>query len=103
MRREPTEAEKKLWRLLRSKQLAEYKFRRQHPIGPYIADFACFKAKLVELDGGQHAERVEYDDQRTAAMQRDGWRVLRVWNPDVMSNAEGVAETILAALERRNT
>jgi very-short-patch-repair endonuclease len=89
---------------LRSRQLADYKFRRQHPIGPYIADFACFTGKLVvELDGGQHAERVDYDEQRTAAMQREGWRVLRFWNPDVMSNAEGVAETILAFLKRRNT
>jgi very-short-patch-repair endonuclease len=102
MRREPTDAEQRLWKLLRSKQLAEYKFRRQHPIGPYIADFACFSAKLViELDGGQHAERIQYDEQRRLVLERAGWRVIRFGNPDVLANAEGVAETVLTALSKQ--
>jgi len=101
MRRQPTDAEKRMWGLLRSRRLAHLKFRRQHPIGPYVADFACFMAKLIiEIDGGQHAGRAAYDEMRRVELERQGWRVLRFWNPDVMTNPEGVAETILAALPK---
>ena len=104
LRREQTPAEQALWRLLRSKQLDGLKFRRQHPIGPYIADFACYSAKLVvELDGGQHADNVEHDEKRTEALTRDGWRVLRFWNPDVLRDPQSIVETILAAADPSRT
>jgi very-short-patch-repair endonuclease len=102
LRRDATEVERRMWQLLRSRALAGWKFRRQHPIERYVADFACPAAKLViELDGGQHAERAAQDAERTSALARHGWRVLRFWNTEVVENAEGVAETILAALRAR--
>lgn len=81
-----------------------YGFRRQHPIGSYIADFACTKQKLiVELDGGQHNEHTAaaYDNIRTTALEKLGYRVLRFWNNDVLENIEGVCETILHALKNK--
>jgi|SRR5579884_2001204 len=94
LRRDSTPAEKKLWRGLRSK-LPRYKWRRQMPIGPYFADFACFSEKLViELDGSQHASAATYDDVRTRFIEARGFRVLRFWNGDVLSNTDGVLETI---------
>ena len=87
-----------LWRCLRGEQLGGWKFRRQHPIPPYIADFACIEAKLVvEVDGGQHADSA-YDAARDEHLRLHGWRVLRFWNNDVLSNPEGVAEGILNTL-----
>lgn len=89
-----TEAERALWRLL-----SPYRprFTRQLVVGTYIIDLACRSAKLaVELDGGQHAERTEYDASRTAWLEAQGWRVLRLWNSDVLSNPEGAAEFVLA-------
>jgi very-short-patch-repair endonuclease len=98
LRRDATEAEKRLWRALREK-LPQAKWRRQMPIGPYFADFACFAERLiVELDGGQHASASEYDAARTRFMEGQNYRVLRFWNNDVMENMEGVLETIAAAL-----
>jgi very-short-patch-repair endonuclease len=94
-----TEAEHALWRLLRNRRLQGHKFRRQHPIGPYIADFACVAARLiVEADGGQHADSVT-DERRTAWLQAHGWRVIRFWNTDVLANPEYVVTTILVALQ----
>ena len=99
LRRDATDAERAIWRGLKTKQLSGWKFRRQHPIGPYFADFACPAAKLiVELGGGQHAVRVAQDARRTAHLERGGWRVIRFWNTDVLTNLEGVLETILNAL-----
>jgi very-short-patch-repair endonuclease len=99
MRREPTDAEKRLWFALKDRRLATYKFRRQHAIDRYIVDFACLEAQLIiELDGGQHAGQVRYDDKRTQRLQALGFRVLRFWNNDALSNAEGVLTMILAAL-----
>ncbi|HKS57832.1 MAG TPA: DUF559 domain-containing protein [Xanthobacteraceae bacterium] len=98
MRHIATDAEKKLWRLLRSRQLDAAKFRRQVPIENYIVDFACHEERLiVEVDGGQHAEnpRDAARDKRLAAL---GYRVLRFWNNDVLRNPSGVLETILAEL-----
>jgi len=84
---------------LRGRQLCGFKFRRQHPVDRYIADFLCLEAKLIiELDGGQHAERVEYDAARTAVLEACGYRVLRFWNHQVLEEFEGVVETILREL-----
>ena len=100
LRQESTGAEKKLWSRLRDRRLASAKFRRQLPIGPYIADFACVEAQLiVELDGGQHADRAEHDEARSAFLNSKGFRVLRFWNNDVLLNIEGVLTVILQALD----
>lgn len=80
------------------------KFRRQHPMGRYVLDFACIDAKLaVELDGGQHAEQQEKDHLRTAWLETQGWTVLRFWNNDVLQNTEGVVSMIHDALAQRLT
>jgi very-short-patch-repair endonuclease len=101
LRRAPTDAERRLWRMLRGRQLGGLRFRRQVPIGPYIADFACLEAALViELDGGQHAEAIGYDRQRDRYLAERGYRVLRIWNHDVDQNIEGVLETVLRASGR---
>jgi len=90
-----TDVERMLWRALRGKQLNGQRFRRQHPIGQYIADFACVEQKVViELDGGQHQEQFVYDEQRSIFLQAQGWRILRFWNSDVLSNPDGVLSVI---------
>jgi very-short-patch-repair endonuclease len=94
-----TLAEHKLWQALRGKQIDGRRFRRQHPIDPYIADFACLeKMLIIELDGGQHQDQKEYDERRTKYLQQQGWRVLRFWNNDVMRNLEGVLSSVVDAL-----
>ncbi len=94
-----TGAEARLWRKLRGRQLADAKFRRQTPIGHYIVDFICLEARLiVELDGGQHAQNSAADAERTAWLEGQGFRVLRFWNNDVLSNTGGVVERIQMAL-----
>lgn len=94
-----TDVERLLWQALRGMQIHGQRFRRQHPIGPYIADFACVEQKLVvELDGGQHQEQQAYDEHRTAFMQAQGWRVLRFWNNDALDNMEGVLFRIAESL-----
>jgi len=99
LRREQTPHEARLWGLLRSRRFLGYRFRRQVPIGPYIADFVCHGRKLViELDGGQHADDPS-DAVRDAELQRRDYRVLRIWNSELTSNEDGVAEAILAALQ----
>ena len=98
MRSDSTDAEHRLWQLLRAHRFAGYKFRRQVPIDFYIADFVCFAQRLiVELDGGQHANNPS-DEQRDAYLKSQGFRVLRIWNNDLFTNEEGVAEAILSAL-----
>lgn len=93
-----TDTEQKLWRHLRNRQLQGWKFRRQHEIDRYIADFACPDAGLVvELDGGQPDEQVAYDETRTRKLQGMGYRVLRFWDNDVLTNIEGVLAVILEA------
>ena len=100
LRARPTDAERKLWAVLRNKQLGGYRFRRQPPIGRYIADFVCFERKLVvEVDGGQHATDKDRDAARTACLESQGFRVLRFWNNEVLGNTDGVAQTICKALE----
>ncbi|MGH7887599.1 MAG: endonuclease domain-containing protein [Candidatus Binatia bacterium] len=100
LRRNPTDAEKFLWRGLRFWQIDGYKFRRQQPLGRYIVDFICFEKKLIiEIDGGQHAEQVKYDAERDAWLCAQGFSVLRFWNNDVLQNINGVKESILSKLE----
>jgi very-short-patch-repair endonuclease len=104
LRRNMTEAEKKLWSLLRLSQLGGYRFRRQHPIGRYIADFYCPTLKVVvELDGGQHAdERQKLQDRtRSSWLQSKQIQVLRFWNSDVLSNPDGVLRSIAICLSAR--
>jgi very-short-patch-repair endonuclease len=89
-----TDAERRLWHHLRGKQLGA-RFRRQAPIGPYIADFACFDPKLViELDGGQHDQQRGYDTRRDAWLRAQGFALLRFWNDETLRNTSGVAERI---------
>lgn len=103
LRHDMTQAEKKLWYILRGKQLG-FKFRRQQALDVYIADFVCLEKRLiVELDGGQHAERTEYDRKRTAYLESQGFRVLRFWNHDVLQNPEGVVTVLLEHLARSPT
>lgn len=91
LRRDGSRAEKICWELLRAHRMVGLKFRRQHPIGPYFADFACVSRKLViEIDGDHHAFQIEADARRTAVMERQGWRVLRFWANHVVENPEGV-------------
>ena len=98
LRLNSTDVERRMWAVLRDRRLAGYRFRRQHPIGDYVVDFACTKHHLiVETDGGQHSENPE-DERRTAFLKAEGWRVIRFWNNDVLANTEGVIETILRAL-----
>jgi very-short-patch-repair endonuclease len=95
-----TEAEVKLWQCLRMHQANGVHFRRQHPIGKYIVDFCAPRQKLIiELDGGQHADQLEYDEQRTKFLQSRGYRVVRFWNNDVLRNTQGVMSVILEMLE----
>jgi very-short-patch-repair endonuclease len=96
-----TDAERRLWACLRGRRLVGYKFRRQHPLGRYILDFACIEHRLaIEADGGQHSESAA-DERRTAWLERQGWRVLRFWNNEILANSEGVQEMILQALGER--
>ena len=91
-----TEAEARLWHELRGRRLDRIKFRRQVPIGIYVADFACLEAKLiVELDGSQHAESM-HDRVRDADLKARGFRVLRFWNDDVLRELDSVCDTIIA-------
>ncbi|MDC7784500.1 DUF559 domain-containing protein [Rhodoplanes sp. TEM] len=102
LRRELTDAERKLWWHLRRVPPGASHWRRQAPIGPYFADFACHAARLViELDGGQHAAdaNATHDVTRTAYLEAQGYRVLRFWNNDVLANVDGVLEVIATALD----
>ena len=99
LRKNPTDAERRLWTYLRHKQVDGFRFRRQAPIGSYVVDFVCFSARLVvEVDGGHHALRPERYAERTKWLENEGFRVIRFWNSDVLENTEGVAETVRRAL-----
>lgn len=99
MRSEQTPAEAKLWSILRGKRLQGFKFARQVVIGRYIADFVARTHKLVvEIDGHQHGYTIERDAARTAFLEREGYRVLRFTNSDVLTNLEGVATMISCEL-----
>ena len=99
LRKELTPTEAKLWARLRNDQLG-VNFRRQHAVGNYITDFCSPKTKLIiELDGSQHLEQEEYDQERTEYLEEQGYKVLRFWNNEVTNNIEGVILTIMQALE----
>lgn len=103
LRRDATDAETKLWFALRDRRLDGHKFVRQKAIPPYIADFVCRDRKLViEVDGGQHADNPS-DIRRDAFMRADGYRVLRFWNTDVLTNLDGVLTAVVSALSSDRT
>ena len=105
LRRDSTEAEKRLWAILRNRNLNGWKFRRQVPIDTFIVDFCCIKAWLiVELDGGQHAdEKQHYDDLRTRQLKALGFRVLRFWNREVLRQTDGVTQEISRMLKAQRS
>lgn len=95
-----TDAESRLWYHLRDRQLGGWKFRRQHPVGPFIVDFICLEKKVViELDGGQHGENEEVDARRTAYLNKMGYHVLRFWNHEVLQETDAIMDTIFDTLE----
>ena len=99
LRKNRTDAESLLWIHLRNRQLAHCKFRRQHVIGPYIVDFVCLeKALILEIDGGQHADNVTYDENRTLYLESRGYKVIRFWNNEVLSEIEAVLSIIYDSL-----
>jgi very-short-patch-repair endonuclease len=101
MRREPTDAEAAMWRLLRDRRFQRFKFRRQVPFQSYILDFVCFEQRLViEIDGSQHASAAA-DVARDDALVREGFMVARYWNNDVLQRRDTVMEDILAKLSER--
>lgn len=98
LRQPQTPAEAKLWRRLRANQIAGVKFRRQHPVGPFVVDFYCASAKLlIEIDGDSHYREGHSEKSRTAFLQQRGYRVIRFTNTDVHTNIEGVLEAIAEA------
>lgn len=102
LRRLQTSAEQKLWTRLRAGQLGGLKFRRQHPVGSFVADFYCPACRLmIEIDGDSYAERREYDAMRTKWIEKQGYRVMRFSNDDVYHRLEAVLEAILAECEER--
>jgi very-short-patch-repair endonuclease len=101
LRKSSTPAEKKLWQSLRNRNLGDYKFRRQHPIGPYIADFFCAEVGLVvEVDGGGHLDQIEYDQDRTDWLEDQGFHVIRFWNDNVLNHLDDVTQEILHTCEQ---
>jgi very-short-patch-repair endonuclease len=97
LRRDATDVERKLWAVLRNRQIDGRKFRFQATVGPFVADFLCVEAMLiVELDGSQHSE--DADAERTRYLEERGYRVLRFWNNEVIENLDGVVQVIRAAL-----
>jgi very-short-patch-repair endonuclease len=100
LRERSTLPERKLWALLRSRRFIGFRFRRQVPIGPYIADFVCYgRGLVIELDGSQHADDQAYDNRRDAELNCRGFRVLRIWNGQFAQDERTVMEGILAALQ----
>ncbi|SHL71758.1 endonuclease domain-containing protein [Roseibium suaedae] len=102
LRQNGTDAERRLWHHLRNRNLNGWKFRRQVPIGLFVADFMCKEARLiVEIDGSQHADDLARDGARTAHLNELGYSVIRFWNADVLTATDAVLETILAELNRK--
>lgn len=99
LRHASTDVERIIWQQLRGRQIGNAKFRRQHAIGDYIVDFVSFDAMLiVEIDGGQHQLQLEYDERRDRYLLGAGFQVIRFWNNDVLTNFDGVMETIFTAV-----
>jgi len=104
LRKASTDAELRLWLQLKNRNLGGFKFRRQHPIPPYVVDFVCIEQKLiVELDGGQHAEQTARDAERTAFLESKGFRVIRFWNDEALKQTNAVLEEILRQLNTRHS
>ena len=102
LRRNLTNAERRLWYRLRARRFFRCKFRRQVPIGPYVADFACMDARLIiEVDGGQHAERALEDKRRDRFLSEQGFVTVRFWNNEVLGNLDGVLQRLAEVLDRR--
>ena len=98
LRNHSTDAESILWRKLRARQLEGIKFRRQQPIGNFIVDFVNFEKRIIiELDGGQHADTIQKDTKRDTVFKKNGYRVLRFWNNEVLGNTDAVLEVIRKA------
>ena len=103
LHRNMTEAEARLWKHLRAHRMGDVHFRNQHAIGNYIVDFCAPRRKLIiELDGSQHLEQEEYDDERTEFLKSKGYKVLRFWNNDVMNNVDSVLTVIWDTLQKEN-
>ena len=97
-----TDAEQKLWYHLRAHRFMGRKFKRQKPIGRYVVDFICLEETLIiELDGGQHAENIEYDQERDSWLRSEGYTVLRFWNNELMNETVGVLERIRLAIDSK--
>jgi very-short-patch-repair endonuclease len=95
LRKKNTDPEYFLWCYLRGRRFEKYKFRRQRPIGNYIVDFVCLWKKLIiEIDGDQHAIQKNYDDKRTAFLQDRGYKVIRFWNGEILTEIKNVLDTI---------
>jgi very-short-patch-repair endonuclease len=102
LRKNLTDAEQRLWQGLKRRQIEGVKFRRQQPIGDFIVDFVSFERRLiVEVDGGQHAEQLAYDEKRTRWLEAQGYKVLRFWDNDVLANTEAVMQAVFDAVEQR--
>lgn len=102
LRKNQTDAEKLLWKHLRNRQFHSYKFRRQVPVGQYIVDFACLSLKLViELDGSQHMSNTGYDDRRAKFLTRQGYKVVRFWNNELLEQTDSVLEALTLTLYQR--
>jgi very-short-patch-repair endonuclease len=103
LRKNLTDAERWLWQRLRNRGLSGHKFRRQHPIGPFVVDFVCIEKRVViELDGSQHAECLESDSKRSEYLRTKGYSVLRFWDNEVLREGESVLNAILSFLEENS-
>jgi very-short-patch-repair endonuclease len=99
LRKSLTDAERVLWHNLRDRRLGGWNFRRQHVIGPFIVNFICVEKKLiVEVDGGQHAEMIIQDHNRTEYLNKNGYRVMRFWNNEVLQETEAVLQVLFSTL-----
>ncbi|MEE8443435.1 MAG: DUF559 domain-containing protein [Dehalococcoidia bacterium] len=99
LRKNSTLAERVFWRHITERRLGGFRFRRQHPLGPYVVDFVCLEKRLiVEIDGSQHMEQMKEDETRTVWLRSQGFRVLRFWNNEVLNQTDDVKEVILTAL-----
>ena len=99
LRKEQTDAERKLWLALRGRRLEHFKFRRQHSLGPYIADFCCPEKRIIiEVDGGQHTQQILKDQKRTKFLNQKGYQVLRLWDHEVLQSLDSVLEKIYLTL-----
>ena len=102
LRKNMTDTERFVWKRIRYRQLGGYRFRRQVPVGPYIADFVCFEAKVVlELDGGQHATQLLSDTERTHWFEGQGFVVVRFWNNEAIENWDTIADYLVGVLQAR--